>query len=146
MENWLSINSQWGECIRIWKSLMGESGKFLLWHNKIFHSPKTINNNHQPLYKLSYLLNSANSALLFPDGVKRYQIVFVRCIFCPVRLCDMWLCAIPPSPTSPTPTSRAYSPEKIKTLALTVNIWKSYMWIAVKETNMEAIFAVTNTT
>ena len=81
MENWLSINSQWGECISIWKSLMGESGKFLLWHNKILHSPKTISNNHQPLYKLSYLLNSANSALLFPDGVKRCQIVFVRCIF-----------------------------------------------------------------
>ena len=104
MENWLSINSQWGECISIWKSLMGESGKFLLWHNKILHSPKTISNNHQPLYKLSYLLNSANSALLFPDGVKRCQIVFVRCIFvlfeyvikALIGHCLSW--AIPPFP------------------------------------------------
>ena len=116
MENWLSINSQWGECIRIWKSLMGESGKFLLWHNKILHSPKTINNNHQPLYKLSYLLNSANSALLFPDGVKRCQIVFVRCIFCPVRVCDkgsnrpLSLMSHPPLP--PPPRRELTAPKK----------------------------------
>ena len=29
---------------------------------------------------------------------------------------------------------------------MTVNIWKSYMWTAVEETNMEAILAVINTT
>ena len=116
MENWLSINSQWRECIRIWKSLMGESGKFLLWHNKILHSPKTINNNHQPLYKLSYLLNSANSALLFLDGVKRCQIVFVRCIFCPVRVCDkgsnrpLSLMSHPPLP--PPPRRELTAPKK----------------------------------
>ena len=117
MENWLSINSQWGECIRIWKSLMGESGKFLLWHNnKILHSSKTINNNHQPLYKLSYLLNSANSALLFPDSVKRCQIDFVRCIFCPVRVCDkgsnrpLSLMSHPPLP--PPPRRELTAPKK----------------------------------
>ena len=116
MKNWLSINSQWGECIRIWKSLMGESGTFLLWHKKFLHSPKTINNNHQPLYKLSYLLNSANSALLFPDGVKRCQIFFVRCIFCPVRVCDKGsnrppsLMSHPPLP--PPPRRELTAPKK----------------------------------
>ena len=36
--------------------------------------------------------------------------------------------------------------EKKKEEIITVNIWKSYMYTPVEETNIEAILAVTNTT